>query len=165
MKILPAAVLALTLTCAAASSALAETELAPPLGDSTAWQKYGEAIQARRARSLGKVLAKPGRHLERPMLLEGEVSEVCAKKGCWMVLSDGERQVRVTFEDYGFFVPRDIDGVLARVEGVLSERLVPIAEVRHYLEDAGRHEEAALVTRPERSYTFVATGVMLRRQG
>lgn len=147
----------------AAPGVLAQAELPPPLGDATAWKTYGQPVRARRVRSLEKVLSRPGRHLSRPLVMEGRVVEVCAKKGCWMALGDGERQVRVTFEGYGFFVPRDIEGATARVAGILSETVVPVEDVRHYLEDAGRHEEAARVREPERTLTFEATGVMLRR--
>ena len=37
--------------------------------------------------------------------IEGQVTEVCQAKGCWMILVDGETYARVTFENYGFFVP------------------------------------------------------------
>ena len=46
--------------------------------------------------------------------------------------------------------------------GVFDVREVPVAEVRHYLEDAGRPEEAAAVTEPQRGYEIVATGVLVR---
>jgi len=39
-----------------------------------------------------------------------EVNEVCKAKGCWMKLDlPGDEDVMVKFEDYGFFVPKDID--------------------------------------------------------
>ena len=44
--------------------------------------------------------------------------DVCKKKGCWMKVekSDGTL-MRVTFKDYGFFVPKDIAGKNVIIEG------------------------------------------------
>jgi len=40
---------------------------------------------------------------------------------------------------------------------------VPVEEARHYLEDAGRHAEAAAIVAPVPSFTLVASGVELWR--
>lgn len=113
--------------------------------------------------ALKELLATPERFDGETLVLEGTVSEVCVKKGCWMTLASGAREVRVTFQDYGFFVPLDSAGTQVRAEGQFAIREVPAEEARHYLEDAGRHAEAAAITGPVPSYTFVATGVELLR--
>lgn len=95
------------------------------------------------------------------LLLEGLVEAVCQKKGCWLTLRDGDRSLRMSFKDYGFFVPKDLAGSRIRAEGVFSRREIPVAEARHYLEDAGRGSEAELITEPQQSYVFVADGVRL----
>src|SRR5690606_40565909 len=40
------------------------------------------------------------------VVLVGTILDVCQKKGCWIVVSDGTSQMRVTFRDYSFFLPR-----------------------------------------------------------
>jgi hypothetical protein len=112
---------------------------------------------------LSELLSTPERFDGETLVVEGTVSEVCAKKGCWMTLASGAREVRVTFQDYGFFVPLDSAGAKLRAEGQFAIREVPADEAKHYLEDAGRHAEAAAITGPVPSYTFVATGVELLR--
>ena len=77
-------------------------------------------------------------------------------------MAEGERELRMTFQDYGFFVPLDSAGSEVRAQGVFRIEETPVEEARHYLEDAGRHAEAQAITAPVRSYTFVATGVELR---
>jgi len=113
--------------------------------------------------SLEKVLAEPEAWNGRRLTLEGTAREVCAKKGCWLVMEAGERELRMTFQDYAFFVPLDSAGSEVRAEGVFTIQETPVEEARHYLEDAGRHAEAQAITAPVKSYTFVATGVELRR--
>jgi len=127
-------------------------------------ERYGAALNAaQRVVPVEELLAAPAQADGSTLVLEGTVRDVCPKKGCWMILGDGERELRVTFQDYGFFVPLDSTGASVRCEGVFAIAEVPADEARHYLEDAGKHDEAAAITAPVKSYTFVARGVELRR--
>jgi uncharacterized protein DUF4920 len=126
-------------------------------------EPYGAPLSARPVVPLAELLATPERFDGHELVFEGRVSEVCARKGCWMTLASGAREVRVTFQDYGFFVPLDSAGATVRAEGRFEIRAVPADEAKHYLEDAGRHAEAAAITGPVPSYTFVASGVELLR--
>jgi len=93
---------------------------------------------------------------------EGKVSAVCAQKGCWMTLGEGRNAVRVTFKDYGFFVPKDIAGATVVVEGVFSVKAIPEATAKHYeKETPGGKPESVKGARKELS--FEATGVELFR--
>jgi hypothetical protein len=127
------------------------------------WQGYGAELSKGRYRPVEGVVKKAQRWDGQRVRVEGEVVAVCRKKGCWMQLQAGEDLVRVSFKDYAFFVPKDCDGSTARVEGVFAIREVPVDEARHYLEDAGRHEEAMAITEPVRNFELVADGVALRR--
>ena len=93
--------------------------------------------------------------------LEGEISEVCQMSGCWMIVDTGNgNEIRVTFKDYGFFVPKDAGGKKATFEGEAKMETVDVATLKHYAEDAGKSkEEIAAITEPETKLTFVASGV------
>jgi len=70
--------------------------------------------------------------------------------------------LRVTFKDYGFFVPKDIVGKTVVFEGQAKVETVPVETLRHYAEDAGKsQEEIAAITSPEEKINFVASGVMV----
>lgn len=75
-----------------------------------------------------------------PMKLSGKITEVCQKKGCWMVLTEGETYARVRFKDYGFFVPVDSGQLNAVVYGTLSAIELSEDQANHYAEDAGSDE-------------------------
>ena len=94
----------------------------------------------------------------------GKVDEVCQSKGCWMKinLEDGE-QVMVKFKDYGFFMPKDIAGKEVVLNGMAYVNELPVDELRHYAEDAGKSaEEIAAITEPKRTFSFEADGVLLK---
>ncbi len=137
-----------------------------PAAAPAGWDAFGAGIAAEAGtpQALDAILADAAAHDGVPVLLEGTIDEVCQVKGCWMTLSSGDQSVRVKFQDYAFFVPKDIAGRTVRIEGLFSVRDVPVDEARHYLEDAGRTEEAAAITEPQRSYEIMATGVLVRAE-
>ena len=93
---------------------------------------------------------------------KGKISEVCSKKGCWMKLDMGEGNiVRVTFKDYGFFMPLDASGEVV-INGKAYVAETSVEDLKHYAEDAGKTaEEIASITAPERTFSFEADGVLL----
>ncbi len=93
----------------------------------------------------------------------GVVREVCQAKGCWMTLdmNDGST-MRVTFKDYGFFVPKDIAGKEVIIDGYAYNEETSVETLRHFAEDAGKStEEIMEITSPKQEITYVASGVAI----
>lgn len=98
------------------------------------------------------------------MQLQAQVVSVCQVKGCWMVLDlDGGTQARVTFKDYGFFVPIDILGKEVMVKGVAQMSEVSEKDRKHYARDAGQsEEEISHIVGAEKTYSLIADGVVVK---
>jgi hypothetical protein len=138
-----------------ASAAAAEAERAIPTGDD-----YGAGLTLQEITPLHEVVSRPELHVDRTLLVKGRIRDVCQKKGCWMVLTDGESQMRVRFADYGFFVPKDSSGKDAYVEGRAAAEEVSEKEARHYEAEASDGDPSK-VHGPQRVVSFTATGVRL----
>ncbi len=147
-----------------ASAKAGEASAASPANEG--WKlTRGEPLKGAKAVKLADVLAKPQTHDGKTVLVEGRVRKACERKGCWMELAaDGQDKgpgVRVTFKDYGFFVPLDSAGAQARVEGVVQVAELSESRAQHY------ESEGAIVPRgadgKPREVQLVATGVELRR--
>lgn len=93
-----------------------------------------------------------------------KVEEVCQSKGCWMRLNlDHDQEIMVKFKDYGFFMPKNIAGMDVIVNGKAFVNEMPVDELRHYAEDAGKStDEIAAITEPKRTFSFVANGVLIK---
>ncbi|WP_300437016.1 DUF4920 domain-containing protein [Christiangramia sp.] len=93
------------------------------------------------------------------------INSVCQKKGCWMVLElPGVDDVRVTFKDYGFFVPEDVIGKEVIVRGKAFVQITSVEEQRHYAEDAGKPvDEVVAITEPLKSFGFIADGILIKK--
>ncbi len=100
------------------------------------------------------------------VVMRAKVGEVCQAKGCWMNVVDAagtaEGEMFVQFQDYGFFMPKDIAGREVIVEGKAYKQETSVEELKHYAEDAGKSaEEIAAITEPVMEKKFMATGVVL----
>ena len=94
--------------------------------------------------------------------LSGEITSVCQMKGCWMTMNVGDEELRITFKDYGFFVPKNSSGNEAIIEGVLHKKLVDVEILKHYAADAGQsEEEIEAITEPKLQFVFEASGVII----
>lgn len=91
------------------------------------------------------------------------VLDVCKSKGCWMKLKlNNEEEVMVKFKDYGFFVPKDIEGKEVIVSGIAFVDTMSVADLRHYAEDAGESPvNIANIKEPTKTYGFEADGVLI----
>lgn len=127
------------------------------------WSAFGDGVAASaKPLSIQRILAAPADYNGKTVAIEGTIHEVCQNKGCWLTMQDGDKEMRVRFKDYAFFVPKDCAGKTVRVEGVFAIEKISVEDARHYLEDAGKTEEAAKITEPVDGYTFMASGVALQ---
>ena len=118
---------------------------------------YGAQMPAGDAVTIGAALSDMDRYAGKAQKFSGRVTKVCQKKGCWMVLADGETHARVMFGKDDFFIPKDSSGD-AVVFGTLSAKEMSEATAKHLAEDEGKDVSKAIETR---EYQIIATSVML----
>ena len=154
-----ALLIALTLT--AAPPAKPEAKAETPTEKTV--MTRGEKLKGADAVELTKLLEAPTDYEGKTVAVEAKIRKACEKKGCWMELAGTEKGpgVRVTFKDYGFFVPLDSAGSTAKVEGVVKVAMLDEARAKHY------EAEGATVPKGKdgkyREVQLVATGVELRK--
>ena len=126
------------------------------------YDAFGKKIKAKGTESVATLKGKTSFEAN-PVKVEGEVESVCQAAGCWMKIKTADGgTMRVTFKDYGFFVPKDIAGKKVIFEGIPAVKTTSVAELQHYAEDAGKSkEEIAKIKEPKTELTFVADGVLV----
>jgi len=127
-------------------------------------RNYGAKIDATGAMSMEEFTKQVKGKDEMKAKVEGKVAAVCQTKGCWMTLETGDgSKMRVTFKDYGFFVPKDISGKTVIIEGIATVNTTSVDELRHYAEDAKKSkEEIEKITEPKTELVFEADGVIVK---
>lgn len=132
------------------------------------YASFGKAIDSESALASDEMYGKYQFLLATDSLnvkFEATVTDVCKSKGCWMKLNlkNGE-EVMVKFKDYGFFVPKDIEGKEVIVNGFAFLDHMSIEDQKHYAEDAGESEEVIdQITEIKKTYGFEADGVLIKQ--
>jgi hypothetical protein len=118
-------------------------------------QTFGQALSDRPITPLTEIAASPDRFAGQVVKTEGQIVSVCQRMGCWMEMqAEGVSPVRVPMAGHSFFLPRDVAGRHAVVEGQLALRELPEGE-RQHLEEEG-------ATATGNAMEIVATGVIVR---
>ena len=120
---------------------------------------FGAVFAIKDTKPLSQVLAS-GKEFKDPVQVSGNVESVCQKKGCWLVVKDGEAQARILMKDHSFTVPMDSKGKPVVVEGTLEARTFNEAQVKHLEKDAGNDPAAVAGERTE--YVLTATAIELK---
>ena len=135
------------------------TRLSEPVEVTDDAEVFGAPLDAdATTASLETLLDNPDDYLDTPVRVEARISQVCQKKGCFMIASAGDRAVRISFKDYSFFVPTDTDGKTVTLTGTLIERELSEKQAAHFREDAGSDTIQA-----GRVYEIVANAVSIPR--
>ncbi len=125
-------------------------------------QTYGASVDTASARVAAEVAAKPSRLDDTTVTVQGRISTVCQKKGCWLALDTGTaRPIRVlvprTDDGYEFTVPTTLAGT-ATVSGTLRTVELDAATQNHLAEDGAPSAGA-------REVQIAATGIRVVPDG
>ena len=135
--------------------------LSEPVEVTASYETYGSKLpESGDALSLTDLMKDKQKYLDKELLVETRIAKVCQKKGCFFVATEGPLTARVTFKDYGFFIPTDSGGKDVVLSGTFSRKSVSTEQAEHYSADLGEKVAAA----PEKfEYSIVAAAVRIPR--
>ena len=119
---------------------------------------FGAGVTERDLTPLADLTASPERFDGQVIKTEGEISAVCQRMGCWMEMraEEGAPTVRVPLAGHNYFLPRDVSGRRATIEGLVAIRQLSDAEREHLASEGAQAVTTAL--------QVSATGVVLREE-
>lgn len=163
--LIPIVAVALLSACSSHNQGNAEAESDEATEETvtnTGW--FGEEFEITEAVSPADVPELMNDSSSNEFIVEGTIQECCQKKGCWMKVDMGDGEsMRVSFKDYGFFVPLDAGGKTMTMKGVAMYDTIDVDMLKHLAEDAkATQEEIDAITEPELALTFEATGVHIK---
>jgi hypothetical protein len=136
------------------------TRLSDPVAVTEDAEIFGAPLDTdARPTTLAALLDSPGDYVDTAVRVEARISQVCQKKGCFMIASTGDKSVRISFKDYGFFVPTDTGGKTVTLTGTVIERQLSEKQAAHFREDAG----GSAAIRAGKVYEIVADAVSVPR--
>ena len=114
------------------------TRLSEPVSVTDDAEVFGAPLnEDAKETTLSELMEEPQDFLDTPIRVESRITQVCRKKGCFMIATSGPHAIRVSFKDYGFFVPTDTGGKTVTLTGTLIERTLTEEQAAHFRQDAG----------------------------
>ncbi len=134
--------------------------LSDPVESTADYEVFGAPVGSTDdVRRLSEIIEDADRHDGQQVFVKASVAKVCQKKGCFFIARDGDDYARVTFVDYGFFVPTDSGGKTVTIVGKFSKTIIDEEKARHYAMDAG--DDPRAISGPLAEYGIVATSVII----
>jgi hypothetical protein len=129
---------------------------------------YGAGVQLTESVPMATLLADPQAYAGKSVRVEGTVTDVCPKRGCWFEMA-GEapgQKMRFKVRDGEMVFPMDAKGKFAVAEGVVAVQQLSLEETRQYLEyqarEYGSGVDPASVTEPMTIVRLDGTGAQIR---
>ncbi len=148
-----AALLALVLSFAAT----------PALADVT----FGEGVHGDDTVLISTMLASPDDYVGKTVRVQGLITDVCQKRGCWVAIaSDQEFQtLRFKVKDGVIVFTPDVKGRKGTFEGTLARYELTMEQslerARHHAEEQGKDFDPSTITGPEVYYQLEGTGAVV----
>jgi hypothetical protein len=134
--------------------------------DDASWKYFGAPFAVSEVVPASTVLADPAGFAGKPVRMEGELTEVCQKAGCWAVVrDDAGRSLRVTMKDHAFGIDKDTQGRACQLEGELVKKAVDPEKLAHFAEEGAKEhpELSSAAAGKTEAWELVASGVAVAR--
>ena len=132
--------------------------------------KLGNEITLTETTKISNILADPDSYVDKTVLVEGEILEVCPMMGCWMELKsdDGEGMIKVKVKDGEIVFPTEAVGSTALVEGTVYKieltREKAIEHFEHIAEEKGETFDPSTITGPMTIYQIKGLGAQIHNK-
>jgi len=129
---------------------------------------YGAELTLTEKTSISSILEDPESYLDKTVLIEGEVLDVCPMMGCWMEIKsdDGERMIKVKVKDGEIVFPVEAKGKTALVEGTVYKieltQEKAIQHFEHIAEEKGETFDPSTITGPMTIYQIKGLGAVIQ---
>ena len=128
---------------------------------------YGEPLSGSDTTMISELIATPDKYEGQTVRVEGLVTGVCEKRGCWMsIASDKEfEEVRIKVTDGVIVFPMEAKGKRAIAEGEFTVIEMTMEQTlaykKHHAEEHNLEFDPSAITEPLTYYQINATGAVI----
>ncbi|NOG43711.1 MAG: DUF4920 domain-containing protein [Calditrichaeota bacterium] len=127
-------------------------------------KNFGEKLTLNETTQISKINETPEDFVDKAVLVEGRIIDVCKKRGCWIKIA-GDKEfesILVKVDDGVIIFPMESKGKMAKVEGKIEKveytMEQTIEKEKHKCEMEGKEFDASKVTKPDVLYRLRALG-------
>jgi hypothetical protein len=151
-------------TAPAATASTTATAAAP------AGTPFGAGVKLAETTPIDTLLADPKAYQGKTVRVEGMITDVCPKRGCWFDMAGGGPGQKLKFKvtDGEMVFPVDAKGKYAVAEGVVAVRELTLEQTKeqaaYRAKEYGIKSDPASITQPSVSVRLDGTGAVFRDQ-
>jgi len=133
-------------------------------------EKYGREITLEEKTKISEILEDPESYLDKTVLVEGEILDVCPMAGCWIELSSDveDEKIKVKVKDGEIVFPMEAKGSTALVEGKVYKieltKEKAISYYEHLAEEKGDKFDSSTVTGSVTIYQIKGLGAEIDKE-
>ena len=130
---------------------------------------FGGGVKLAESTSIDKILASPKDWNGKTVRVEGMITDVCPKRGCWMELAGTQpgNKLRFKVTDGEMVFPMDAKWQRASAEGVIAVKELSVEESKQYAEyqakEYGKPYDPATITQPTVIARIDGTGAVIHK--
>jgi len=131
---------------------------------------YGDGVTTAKSIPVSELTAKIDDYEGKTVRVEGMVTDVCAKRGCWFKMASDKEFQTLMFKvvDGVIVFPMSMKGKYAVAEGIARKVELSLKQTRKYLahlaEESGEKFDPASVTEPMMFVKLEGKGAVVRAQ-
>lgn len=131
-------------------------------------QKFGAGVTLTDSLEIEKLLADPNAYKGKNVRVEGMVTDVCPKRGCWFEMAGSApgQKLRFKVQDGDMVFPPDSKGKHAVAEGVVAVTELTLEQSKEHAEyqskEYGIKYDPASITKPTTVVRIDGTGAVFR---
>lgn len=122
---------------------------------------FGAQFTEAQTVTLADAMANPDALDGKTVHIRAKVADVCQKEGCWLVLTDGDHQMRVMMKGHSFAVPKDLGGKTVTVEGAVIKKVISEGQAKHLAEESKEKVDPSTIAGDQTVIQMTATGVRI----
>ncbi|MBT8492565.1 MAG: DUF4920 domain-containing protein, partial [Deltaproteobacteria bacterium] len=129
---------------------------------------YGAGVTAGETVDIAAILEDPTAYENKEVRVEGMVTDVCPKRGCWFEMAGKGpgQKLRFKVKDGVMVFPMDAKGKQAVAQGTVKVRKLTLEETKEYLEyqakEYGKDYDPAKVTEPTMIVRIDGKGAVIK---
>ena len=138
--------------------------VATPAGEGT---KYGEGVSGKEVVAIGELLTDPEAYVGKTIRVEGKITDVCPRMGCWIEISESvATSIKFKVKDGVIVFKPEVKGKEVLAEGVFTRvdmtREEALSYAEHLAEEKGEPFDPSTVTEPYVFYQIAGKGAVVR---
>jgi hypothetical protein len=133
--------------------------LSEPVAEDSANETFGVILdESLPTLSMKDLAIDSSSHLAKSFQVQARIAKVCQKKGCFFIAQQEQHILRVSFRDYGFFIPTDSSGKTVTLAGELIQKEISPEQAAHFKADLKSDTE---LVKPGVVYEIVADSIRI----